>query len=423
MNPNPPASKRKVMVVLLGEIHRDPVAPAIHRHLLEQSAQHLLKVVLCEEDHAKQTAKTRHDNMGTIIQSNEALIKNLGLTSLLRHDLSIPYFPLSAYDLIKKTVYTAWGGKYLPAAIEQALNQFHRQASFPESLKLSQALLEFKVPYYGVDNHVLSIMDSSDYVQKENSRIQGMQSGIFSAIDKEKDAQVFYIKLGINHAHRLAAHLYLQSLKRDDLELSIVAYRLYSDYVADGISAHEEVLRVTAHCDNEAVRSAYQKVPCPLIKCALTKDRSPVLAEALEKQFAEIVERHAPRIRVTLPNVTEANLAEKKALVEKLGGSGWEHNADENTATVTLPTRSLKRESRELLGIVGKKLTFLKTAAPAALLKDNPRITVIEDEVTHLQTSYLVYYPNTPRSCAHVYEVMAREVEERKQAAKLSGKQ
>jgi hypothetical protein len=270
---------KKISIVILGNIHRDPAPLILMRDLLPSLHQKKIPCVHCEEDHADQTLDNKLIGNSKFLEQNEALFKIPAIHNLLtkKKTLTRTYLPLDCRHELEKIIASA---TLLPKNEVNSLvwSLLHNNA-YIEHLKLAQLEKTLGISYCGIEMSLqeqkkmqYETQNNNMYALWENKRIDIMVNNIFAKGCAQLAGDgIIFITCGINHAHRLAVALQLHYNKNPELKnkygIKIFPLKFFSPYVTDGIESHKAAVAITKQYDSAEVLKSYDLIPCYEIMC------------------------------------------------------------------------------------------------------------------------------------------------------------
>ena len=388
----------KITILVVGYIHRDPVTIVMLRELIHHYQSQHVKMVMCEEDSADASLVTRLSGNKIGVQNAERLMKLPDVKKLLIDDAHSKYshFPLATYDSLAAAI-----KKRLPNTDSLALDShvwcLLRKNYYSESTKLTETLMKYNIPYYGIENSLegrnkmmvdVTLNGDQAYVKYEQLRIETMTANILKKglTSLEGDGLVI-VKCGANHSLRLAANIIKrineQPALANDIDIQVIPTTWFSPYVMDGMSSHQVALAKTAPDDSPEMVKL--QLANPVTQIQFTEIKGLFSSDAISTVNEKILS-HLPSVaHYFVPDWT----SEKSKLIVKHGGVVIE--VKDQLAEIAIESSAMKRALREAIG-VSRRLLTLKgdVGLQLAALAKNTDFTV---ESKFKSSQYLVTLP------------------------------
>lgn len=382
-------SINNVVIVFVGESHRDPAPIGLTRIYMKKFHSMGIPQLFCSELPCTQTIEVKAKYEKTNAQYNHFLLNKISKLNTIakKHpELAFPYFTFNSREDIKNALTEAFPSMEESTNIQQS-DYLTKYISIIESLHLNEQLLELGISFQGIERPdeeyekwVLNCMaaDNSDtiIVSAEQMRIQEMTKNIFDSAfpQLEKSGGIIWVELGVIHAHNLAVSV-LDHIQKKDLTkkhsftlIPTGCFSLYSQDMKDSLI--DAMSDVRSGMDQQLL-SLFKKLPFQLVddikelgKHKYESLKFDALMRFAQKSWDKKNIFYIPAFDAQKKKVIE----EKNGEIQKIEG---EH------AVVSIASEVLLEPLRDQLGIERKKLTFCKSGADnIQKLCENPLITV-----------------------------------------------
>lgn len=295
--PLPPAAPKKISFVFWGELHRDAGSMRLLTDFVRDLHEQKTPAVFCEEDFQGQTLDNKEQGNTAYASAGEQLFQIEFLKPWIKRDRTFPYCDADDFEKIKSAfLRNAFTSLQRDAAEEHALCLI-RYPAYRASLQLIQLLKQTKnIPYVGIDFDQAKralmqkkvVMGEAKHHSYEQPRVFTMiRNMLEQAVPQLTGNGVIIVRVGVDHVHRLAAHLWLLREFIKQCEIQIFAFRVFSSDEIKSTRDHERSEAITRPNDPPMVLAAYPRIQCQQIICQVDKNK--VSSADLEKQKAKIL--------------------------------------------------------------------------------------------------------------------------------------
>ncbi|AZL15267.1 hypothetical protein [Rickettsiales endosymbiont of Stachyamoeba lipophora] len=257
--------KPKISIVILGKIHRDPMANAVAEELVGKLANQQIPIVFCTEKEHNPNLPELLAHLSNQIPLTEEYIKKNDLQKFFetRHGLKLPFVSLeNQLRLLKELEKMPNSSSFSPS---KSLQDIICIESTKKNLSLLKIIKELKVPYIGIDKdyHLVHSSTPEDH-EIELKRINNMVTGVTQQAFKEYDngSKLIICQGGIIHTHRFAASLmaFIQDNPNLPFDIAIYPVTIHSEYVQDQIPGTKEVIFSMQQNDSQVLKLLYRQM-------------------------------------------------------------------------------------------------------------------------------------------------------------------
>jgi len=378
--------KARYSIVLLGELHRDPMRSVVLVKLFA-ALQGLGIVVSClEEDSEQQTLENRLKGLLALKDRCQSFIPKFGLNPWLKKDphLQYPYFKLQDLDKIIEVCSQHLAAP--KAVVAQVASEFHRVARYSEEIKFTEFMIKANIPYAGIDSNkalgrVWSLYEGEQkYWSAEHARTYNMARKILNfACQSMPKGGVIGVPLGMNHAKRVAAMLELLTSEKGEFytqgDFLIQTRNLFSPYSMDGEENYQLIEQDGLKLDPAEIIQMYPALDFQNVYCH-EDPKNHSLQEDFTRDLIQKIQAHLKGYSYSISYFGKDHEHKKALVEEKLKGEILASHQN-HSMQVILDPELLVKAVRAQLGLERKKIDLKKHAADILVfLRSHKRVTL-----------------------------------------------
>ncbi len=399
--------KKKVSIVCIGELHRDPATKWFITKYLNDLHEASIPTIFLHESGCDETPEMVISGNQNVMLVNNALLQH----SLLKQDgflqklikqnkvssdLHRDHFVLKDLGWFEGSVRYCMPS--LPDnSVHHTTQQLLQYASFSTGIPLFEMVMTKKIPAFGIemsskerDLEVQKILSSKDYYMiREKSRMETMAHNTLEHANSLKNGGVIFCLIGANHVVNFASYLTDMNKNQD---IKITSIRLFSNYAVDGIESSDKIATQSSQTLDKRIFDISKQMKCHKIICAENPKNGDFISKELDALIDDAVKYN-----------TSIESKQSEIVLAKM-------------TKFAIDSIKLKKEQRDILGIDRVKATLLdrQTAKDQlALLSSAKAITIEKSEGDALLLTYPENMKDFVKSVVMDYKNFRKELEDR----------
>lgn len=404
-------TKHKLDILVVGEIHRDPVTYDMLEPLFLTLKEKKIPIVLCEEEPSTITRAEIEQKMQSFSKAYKEFQGDPAFAPYVSRvpHLTRSFVPLSSQRSLIESLSLKFANMDYARA---ASREFIRAEAVLRQVAFSEAVPHSHYSYYGIDDHLATVLQAHNMesLELEKQRLQGMSSRIKDAIDKMDSTKpaVLIVVVGIIHARQLGIYLQkILDLPACPFDFTISVVQPHSLYVAD------EYPLSCALVEKRSKELGIDLNQMPFYDMAFSeKPDGRFESKEWDALFTKLVtkEEHYPIIIPACNDEKKSVLRSKKIpFTEESDGS----------VTILSHWQAL-RSDKEKLGIGAVKVTCDEREKQEEALKSIPGVTVVKEASSKLFVIYPIVEREKVSRIANDWDAYKQESEVSTKLSKLS---